>query len=77
MNEEQLNALKGEFKNIVDVAIKENVEQIVGKEVAEKTASIVSKMRAERAAGNDVSGVSDETKIAFVKDIKNIGKLQD
>jgi len=72
MNEEQLNALKGEFKNIVDVAIKENVEQIVGKEVAEKTASIVSKMRAERAAGNDVSGVSDETKIAFVKDIKNI-----
>lgn len=74
MNEEQLKALKGEFKNIVDEAIKTNVESIVGKEVAEKTAAIVSKMRAERNVGNDVSGVSDEMKIAFVKDIKAISR---
>ena len=72
MDEATKAALTAEFKSVVDAAIKENVSAIVGQEVAEKTQAIVSKMRAERAAGNDLTGVSDEMKVAFVKDIKAI-----
>lgn len=72
MTPEQIEALKGDFKGIIDASVKENISSIVGQEVAEKTAAIVAKMRAEKASGNDISGISDEMKVAFVKDIKAI-----
>lgn len=72
MNEEQKKALLGEFKTVVDESVKKNLEEIVGKEVAQQTASIVEKIRIERSKGNDISGISDETKVAFIKDLKSI-----
>lgn len=74
MDPKILETLKGEFKGIVEESMKENIAAIVGKELAEKTAAIVSKIRSERSAGNDISGVSDEMKIAFIKDIKAISR---
>lgn len=73
MTPEQLAALKGEFKSIVDTAVQESIKDIAGKEVAEQVSKIVRKMRIDRALyGQDKSGIDDETKLAFVKDIRAI-----
>lgn len=72
MDEKKIEELKGSFKSIVDEAIEKNISEIAGKAVAEQVKHVVNQMRIERAMGNDISGISDETKIAFVKDIKAI-----
>lgn len=73
MTPEQLAALKGEFKSIVDTAVADSIKDIAGKEVADQVSRIVKKMRADRALyGVDKSGIDDETKLAFVKDIRAI-----
>jgi HK97 family phage major capsid protein len=71
MNEE----LKAEFKATIDEAIKKNLAEIVGKEVSDKVQGIVSKMRLDRAfTGRDASGLDDETKAQFAKDIRSIAR---
>lgn len=67
--------LMTEFKGVVDQSIKDNVTEIVGKEVAERVEEIVSKMRLERSVtGRDASGLDDNTKIAFVKELSKMVK---
>lgn len=62
-----------QLKSTVDEALKNSIGDIAGKAVAEKTKEIVNQMRLEKALfGRDISGISDEMKIAFVKDIKAI-----
>lgn len=73
MKPEQLEALKGEFKSIVDTSVSEAIKDIAGKEVADQVSKIVKKMRVERALyGVDKSGIDEDTKLAFVKDIRAI-----
>lgn len=73
MNEEVLSQLKGEFKSIVDEALAEGIKDIAGKEVSDQVSAIVKKMRLDQAMfGRDASGLDDETKIQFVKDVRSI-----
>jgi len=74
MNTEQLETLKKNFKSIVDEAMEKNVNDVVGKVATEKVKEIINHMRLEKAMGNDISGISDETKLAFVKDVKAISR---
>ncbi len=68
-----LEQFSSEVKTIVDQAIENNLKAVVGDEVAKQTAAIVAKMRADRATyGRDTSGISDETKLAFITDVKDI-----
>ncbi len=61
------------LRETVDASLKDGIEAIAGKAVAEKTKEIVNQLRLEKALfGRDISGISDEMKIAFVKDVKNI-----
>lgn len=65
--------LKQELKAIVDESLHTGIKDLVGQEVADSVKAIVSRMRLERAiTGRDISGVDDEAKIAFVKDIRAI-----
>jgi HK97 family phage major capsid protein len=67
--------LKAEFRTIVDAAIKENLAEIVGTEVAEKVQETISRVRLQSAIeGRDIIGVDDETKKAFVADIRAIAR---
>lgn len=71
MDDKQLKQLTDEFKSIVDTAMEEKLEPVVGKIVAEKTRQIVEAMRVERALfGQDRSGLTDEQKIGFVTIVK-------
>lgn len=64
-----------QLKATVDEALKGSIQDIAGKAVAEKTKEIVNQMRLEKALfGRDISGISDEMKIAFVKDVKAISR---
>lgn len=66
-------ALIAEFKSVVDEALHTHVKDVVGEEVASRVKETVNRMRLEKAlTGRDISGVDDETKMAFVKDIKSI-----
>lgn len=70
-----LDQLKKEFKSVVDDALQGHVKDIVGQEAADRVKEIVDKMRLDRAVnGRDVSGVGDETKVAFLKDIRAIAR---
>lgn len=76
--DKQLEMFKTEIKSVIDESIKQNLDQIVGEEVSNKVKDIVSKMRIERAMyGQDASGLSDDTKLAFASDLKALvtGKL--
>lgn len=67
--------LKKEFKTIVDEALQSHVKEVVGPEVADRVKEIVGKMRLDRAlTGKDASGLDDETKTAFMKDIRSIAR---
>lgn len=62
-----------QLRKTVDEALEKNIGDIAGKAVADKVKDIVTQMRLEKSLfGRDISGISDETKIAFVKDIKAI-----
>lgn len=75
MDQKLLDELKGEFKSIVDTALEEGIKEIAGKEVADQVAKVVKKMRLDQSMfGKDASGLDDDTKIAFVKDIRAICK---
>lgn len=72
MNKEQKEFME-QLRTTVDAALKDSIGDIAGKAVAEKTKEIVNQLRLEKALfGRDISGISDEMKIAFVKDVKNI-----
>ena len=60
-----------EMKTVVEETISKNIAEIAGKEVSEKVQSIVAKMRLDREVyGRDASGLSDEVKLSFAKDLK-------
>lgn len=64
-----------EFKSVVDQALEKNIGDIVGKEVASKVKETVAKLRLERAQfGADITGLDDEQKTAFVKDVRAIAR---
>lgn len=68
-------ALKSEFKSVVDIALKENLKEIVGAEVADQVAATVSKMRLQSAIeGRDITGLDGETKLKFAQDIRSIAR---
>lgn len=72
MNKEEL---KAEFKSILDETLKKSIEDAVGVQVAEQISATVKKMRLDRSLfGKDVSGLDDETKINFVKDVRSIAR---
>lgn len=67
--------LKAEFKAVVDEAIHQNLTEAVGKEVADQVKGTLAKYRLQNAlAGRDISGVDEETKLKFVKDIRAIAR---
>lgn len=75
MDDKTKEALKAEFRSILDDVVMKNINDAVGKEVAERMNHVVQQMRLDRAlTGKDVSGLSDETKINFVKDIRAIAR---
>lgn len=79
MDENKIKELfQTEMKAVVDESIAKNLKDIVGSEVSDQVKSIVAKMRVDRAvSGSDKSGLSDEIKLAFAQDLKNlvVGKL--
>lgn len=75
MDETAKSALKAEFKSVVDEALQSGIKDVVGEEVALRVKETVNKMRLERAlTGRDITGLDDDTKMAFVKDIKAIAR---
>lgn len=65
--------LKNEMRSIVDESIEKNLKEIAGDEIAEQVKASVEKLRLSRDAyGNDISGLSEETKKSFVDDIRKI-----
>lgn len=66
-------ALKKELFTAVDEAVKKNLEAIVGKEVADRVEGSLKAMRLERALTGD-KGLDDESKLAFVKDLRAISR---
>lgn len=59
----------------MDEALQSHVKEVVGPEVADRVKEIVGKMRLDRAlTGKDASGLDDETKTAFMKDIRSIAR---
>lgn len=79
MNETAIKELfRTELKSVVDEAIEKNIGEIAGKEVSQQVKAIVAKMRLDRSVyGQDASGLSDDVKLAFAQDLKNLatGKL--
>lgn len=64
---------KDEIRGIVDDAMSSTIKEVASAEVEEKVSSAVKQLRKDRALyGKDISGLDDETKTAFAKDIKNI-----
>ena len=64
-----------ELRDTVDKALAQNIEKVAGEAVSNKVKEIVNAMRLEKAVfGRDISGISDETKIAFMKDVKAISR---
>jgi len=74
MDEAKIKELfRSELKSVVEETLAKNISEIAGKEVSERVQSLVAKMRLERAVyGQDASGLSDETKLAFATDLKNL-----
>jgi HK97 family phage major capsid protein len=73
MDEKTLELLETKFTSAVDKVFEQKLKEVVGPFVAEETKKIVSQMRLERALyGNDKSGLSDEQKIQFAQNVKDI-----
>jgi len=59
----------------VDASIEKNLREIVGPEVTAQVEKSVKALRLERQlTGRDITGLTDETKIAFVQDIRAIAR---
>lgn len=68
-------ALKQEFSDAIDASIQKNLKDIVGPEVEKRVTDAVKAMRVERVLnGRDASGLDDETKLSFVKDVRAIAR---
>lgn len=76
MSEEAIKSLfRNELKSVIDEALEKNISEIAGKEVSQQIKSIVAKMRLDRATyGKDASGLSDEVKLDFAKDLRALAK---
>ncbi len=71
MNEQQLKQLEEKLAKAFDSVMEEKLKNVLSPMVAAETKSIVEKMRLERALfGQDRSGLTDDTKIAFAKAVK-------
>ena len=67
--------LKKELFNAVDESVAKNLKDLVGPEVTAQVEKTVQAMRLERKLiGRDISGVDDETKIAFVEEVRTIAR---
>lgn len=76
MDKEMLEMLETKLKDVVDNAmntkLEETVASVVGKQVASETKKIVEKMALDKAMfGKDITGLSDEKKLAFADVIKS------
>lgn len=66
---------KSDIRSIIDDSISENIKTILGGEIESRVKATVEKMRADREVnGKDFSGVSDDEKVSFVKDLKAIAR---
>jgi HK97 family phage major capsid protein len=65
--------LKEELFGHVDIAIKENLDKIVGPLAAEKIAEVVKEARLSALITGD-KGLADDAKLAFVKDVQAIAR---
>lgn len=66
---------KNDIRSIIDESISANIKDILDGEIASRVETTVKKMRADRDLnGKDFSGVSDDEKISFVKDLKSIAR---
>lgn len=76
MDEKTIKELfRSELKGVIDEALEKNIAEIAGKEVSQQIKTIVAKMRLDRATyGKDASGLSDEQKLDFAKDLKALAK---
>jgi len=74
MEENEIKAMFAtELKTVVDEAIEKNIADLAGKEVSSQMKKIVAQMRLDKSLyGNDKSGLSDEVKMDFAKDLKNL-----
>jgi HK97 family phage major capsid protein len=78
MDEKMLEALTGKFKAVVDESLSaDKLKGVVSPLIADEVKTIVARMKAEKAlTGRDISGLSDEVKLAFAQDIKSIVRGQ-
>lgn len=75
MDKKDLEEFQDGIKTVVDESIETHVKEALGAEKTEMVKDIVKKLRYERALlGSDVTGLDDETKTTFAKDIKNIAR---
>lgn len=72
MNKEEMTKA---FREVVDEALEKSISEVIAPEAAKAVKAHVEKMRESRElGGKDFSGVDDEQKIAFVKDLKQIAR---
>lgn len=73
MDEKVLTQLEEKFKSVVDSVFEQRLSQAISPIVASETKKIVEQLRLERALyGADRSGLSDEQKVEFAKQVKSI-----
>lgn len=73
MDEKFLEQIEGKFKTVVDQVMQEKLAGVVGPTVAAETRKIVEQMRAEKALfGMDRTGLTDEQKDVFAKNVKSL-----
>ncbi|GIW70328.1 MAG: hypothetical protein KatS3mg101_1075 [Patescibacteria group bacterium] len=72
MNEEFIKELEGKLENVIDSVLEKRLGEAVSPVVAAETRKIVNQMRVERALfGYDRSGLTDEQKIEFAKQVRS------
>lgn len=73
MNEEQIKAITERLAGAFDEVMQQKLQDVVGPLVASETKKIVDQLRLERAlTGQDRTGLSEDSKIDFVKQVKAI-----
>ena len=75
MDEKTLKELEGKLVTAVDQVLEQKLEKAISPVVAAETKKIVEQMRIERALfGIDRSGLSDDQKMEFAKNVKILAK---
>lgn len=72
MNEQFMKELEGKLTSVIDAVLEKRLGEAVSPVVAAETRKIVNQMRMERALfGYDRSGLNDEQKIQFAKEVRS------